>query len=213
MSGKVFSIVVLLFNHLLIWILEVLVEYTKPHTRSIKEVNIGETLYKMQFINTAIAYLVTAWLTMNYFGEGGFIYNVNFYFWLNMILGNIFTLFSPHYIIKTIKKWKLLWQVNRESHRLKTTQREANKLMEGMEFNLAKKIAFLLKNLALSCFFCPILPMAVFYGLVTNGIYFFINVYIILRRSNSKIRYSPHVSDMTHELEFCLLLFPVRLFS
>ena len=56
-----------------------------------------------------------------------------------------------------------------------TTQKQANEIYELDDFDIADKFTVACKNFSLAIYFAPMLPIAVFYGILTNLAYFYVN--------------------------------------
>jgi len=85
------------------------------------------------------------------------------------------------------------------------TQREANTIWERQDWDMGSKITSFFSNLGLSMFFLPMIPFGTVLALLGCTIEYFIDWYVIIRRSNTKISYSRTVCEtFTKEYEFCL---------
>jgi hypothetical protein len=73
-----------------------------------------------------------------WFNSGGLIYEANVLLAINMMAGPTLTLFEPGIVIK---KLKIFYQKHIKGEKCLLTQREANALYEGHQFDIADKLS------------------------------------------------------------------------
>lgn len=117
----------------------------------------------LRFFNST---LVLVYINMNYvdqwFNAGGLIYEANVLLAINMLAAPGLTLFEPSIVIKKMKK---IWQ-KMKGDSCKLTQREANQLCEGHQFDIADKLSEYIAHIMASFFFSPVIPQAIVFGLL-----------------------------------------------
>lgn len=131
---------------------------------------------------------------------------------INLFVPNLMIVFGPGPLLKYLKKWYLNKQIDKKDPNLDINQRMANELYEKDNFDIALKYTIICKTLSLTMFYLPMMPIVVVYGLLTMIIEFYMTKFILYKRSNSKTKYSSHISrNMTNEFELCLFLYTLGL--
>jgi hypothetical protein len=149
-SGGVF-----ILNKSLKIVVRQLSEFEQWETQTKIAISLCFKLTILRFFNST---LVLVYINSNYpeewFNSGGLIYEANVLLCINMMAAPTLTLFEPGIVIKKMKK---LWQ-KMKGDECKMTQREANQLCEGHQFDIADKLSEYIAHIMASLFFSPVIP-------------------------------------------------------
>ena len=130
------------------------------------------------FINTGVIPLIVNFGKKRYFGRSGLAMDMFFILLAINVVTPTLSLFNPFHFWKLFRFKYEEWKGKHS----KMTQREANKLREGVECNLPFYHATTMLTFMITCFYTPLIPMLPiisFFGLLYK---FSVEWYIILRR-------------------------------
>jgi hypothetical protein len=119
-------------------------------------------------------------------------------------------LFVP--FIWMVNPWQIGVILKRKANegRKDITQKEANKIMESVQYNMGKRYAEIVECMWFTFLYSSLIPIGAFLSLIGLGLYYWVDKYNLLRRSsvNSKI-----VGELSHFsmklLDFTLLCKPI----
>ena len=206
------SLLVVVVNQILEFIMTWAVTYSKQLTITNKETFLTAWLYKLQFLNSGLILVGVSEITFNYFGMNGISQTVNFVFILNQLLPITLIVFNPAHIISKLKKCFLHRAIDNKDPDLTTNQREANYLYEQQDFVMSIRLTFIFKNLSLAMFYLPISPLISFFGLFSILFEFFLFRFVLYKYSNNVHRYSSDITcRISNEFDTCLLQYPLGL--
>jgi hypothetical protein len=150
-SGGVFVL-----NKSLKIVVRQLSEFEQWETQTKIAISLCFKLTILRFFNST---LVLIYINMEYadqwFNSGGLIYEANVLLAINMMAGPTLTLFEPGIVIK---KLKIFYQKHIKGEKCLLTQREANALYEGHQFDIADKLSEYLSHIMACLFFSPVIP-------------------------------------------------------
>ena len=130
------------------------------------------------FINTAIIPFIVKFRKDRWFDVGGLASDAFLIvFTMNFVSPTINLICFP-YIIKRIKLKYQIWK----GEKSKMTQREANKLAEGVDFDTPFLFASTIVTFAITCFFTPLIPMLPIISFIGLLYKYCIDKYLLLRR-------------------------------
>lgn len=157
-SGAIFVL-----NKSLKIVVRQLSEFEQWETQTKIAISLCFKLTILRFFNSTLLLL---WINRTHadewFNSGGLVYEANVLLAINMVAAPTLTLFEPGIVIK---KMKIMWQ-KLKGEKCKMTQREANALCEGHQFDIADKLSEYICHIMSSLFFSPIIPQAILFGLV-----------------------------------------------
>ena len=131
------------------------------------------------FLNTAIIPLAINPSRKDWFSDGGLVVEIYF----NIILLSLSNPFFYYYNWSLLFRKIRIWREKRKEENSVMTQREANKMLEGTNFDIAKGYADIMMIFATTAFYTPMIPMLpVFsmFGLVLN---YWLQKYFLFRKS------------------------------
>ena len=213
LRGIIVSIIITVFNLMLKMIVEALIEFQKRRSCTNFHTQISKYLYKVQFMNSAILPFTLASIQMNYFGTTGLLQNINFIFVINLFVTNTLLFFDFSWFYKKFQIYSLEKAVEKNDKKsMIMTQEEANELYAGMDFDLSIELSGFLNVFAVCCFYYSMIPFITVYAVITILIKYYLNLYILLNRTNNKTSFSQKICEgFVSELNFCLLLLTLGL--
>lgn len=123
-------------------------------------------------MNTGCIIAAVSLVEGNYVGPGGLINDINWIFILNAITGWLLTIFNPEHFYLKYRRYRMR---NSPSASASLTQREANNLFEGMQFDISFKYAVNIKIGYFAALYAPVLPMGVVFSLIPVFINYWID--------------------------------------
>ena len=186
-----------------------MVRFAKVQTITDYETGVAMMLYKIQFFNAGIVPVFCACFGMSFFGPSGMVNQVSQIFFMNTVLSNGLLILDFKWWIKRAKLFCLLRNFKKNNRKaMNLTQREVNEMHERQDFSLSLKYSAFLKNLSLSIYYLPILPMGCVFAIACNIITLFILNWTLAKRTNKRVSYSTEIcKTVSREFSFCLMLF------
>ncbi|CAD8205212.1 unnamed protein product [Paramecium pentaurelia] len=159
------------------------------------------------FVNAAIvSYVIDILIFSNIYGFGGFMYNETLIFILNAAIAPLIWLIDPWTLIRKLQRDHQAQKVND----CLLTQKEANEIMEEVDYQLAMRYADIIKTMWFTFFFGTAIPLGVFSSLIGLSLFYLVDKYNILRRRTVKESISQELSwQMINMLEFVVLFNPL----
>jgi len=167
-------------------------------------------MYKLQFSTNALVPLSMSLITLNLFGRAGLMQTIDGIFQANIVLIPLVKLFLDiPYIYKLWKK-KLIRDFVREGKGGPYTLHEALETYRKMNWQISYRYAYMFKSFAMCIFYSSVYPLGVLYTIPILLIYYWIEKYRLVRRSNKLVKYSNYIAEQAFtELRICLVLFCV----
>ncbi|CAD8188436.1 unnamed protein product [Paramecium octaurelia] len=193
----------LLIEPLMKWITKV----EKISTNTKFQISYANKLTIALFANAAIvSYVIDILIFSNVYGFGGFMYNETLIFIMNAAIAPLIWLIDP---LSLFKKLQRDYQFSKGNGSL-LTQREANEIMEQIDYQLAMRYADIIKTMWLTFFFGTAIPLGVFSSLIGLSLFYLVDKYNLLRRRTVKENISQQLSwQMINMLEFVVLFNPL----
>ena len=172
------SILVAVINLILRAVMRKLTAKERNKTYTDYNVDVSFKLFITMFANTAIIPLVTKPSKNNWFGVNGLVVDV----YLNLILVSFVNPLFYHYNWTLLFKKLRICYEKRKRHHSKITQREANKLFEGTNFDIAKGYADINMILATTAFYTPLMPLLPIISISGLIFHFWLQKYFLFRK-------------------------------
>lgn len=172
------SILVAVINLILRAVMRKLTAKERNKTYTDYNVDVSFKLFFTMFANTAIIPLVTKPSKNNWFGVNGLVVDV----YLNLILVSFVNPLFYHYNWTLLFKKLRICYEKRKRHHSKITQREANKLFEGTNFDIAKGYADINMILATTAFYTPLMPLLPIISISGLIFHFWLQKYFLFRK-------------------------------
>ena len=172
------SILVAVINLILRAVMRKLTAKERNKTYTDYNVDVSFKLFFTMFTNTAIIPLVTKPSKNNWFGVNGLVVDV----YLNLILVSFVNPLFYHYNWTLLFKKLRICYEKRKRHHSKITQREANKLFEGTNFDIAKGYADINMILATTAFYTPLMPLLPIISISGLIFHFWLQKYFLFRK-------------------------------
>jgi len=157
-SGSIFVL-----NKSLKIVVRQLSEFEQWETQTKIAISLCFKLTILRFFNST---LVLVWINRDFadkwFESGGLIYEANVLLAINMLAAPGLTLFEPGIVIKKLK----ICREKMKGDQCKLTQREANQLSEGHQFDIADKLSEYIAHIMAALFFSPVIPQAIVFGFI-----------------------------------------------
>lgn len=180
---------------------------SKSHTKSELRGTYAAKLSVLCFLNAAIGIYLYYWIwNVNLVGTGGFVEVQSWLIIWNAILPLLMELIDLSSVLKKSQQEKAL----QDSYQNKSylTQKQANQLMEFVEYNLGDSYSDAMQTLWLTVLFALVLPAATIFGALSLLGYYFINKYNLLSKRSVNETLCKTLSDHMVELtEYSLPLF------
>lgn len=172
------SILVAVINLILRAVMRKLTAKERNKTYTDYNVDVSFKLFFTMFANTAIIPLATKPSKNNWFGVNGLVVDV----YLNLILVSFVNPLFYHYNWTLLFKKLRICYEKRKRHHSKITQREANKLFEGTNFDIAKGYADINMILATTAFYTPLMPLLPIISISGLIFHFWLQKYFLFRK-------------------------------
>eukprot|EP01017_Pseudomicrothorax_dubius_P027652 TRINITY_DN3218_c0_g2_i5.p1 TRINITY_DN3218_c0_g2~~TRINITY_DN3218_c0_g2_i5.p1 ORF type:complete len:271 (+),score=30.95 TRINITY_DN3218_c0_g2_i5:154-966(+) len=193
----------MLFETLIRW----LGQFERHLTKTDSFISVSNKLTLNLFINTSVVlYIATATHSENYWGRGGLLENTGWLFMSNFVLVRLLSLFNPAHYYRKYQRSKL----EADATYMNLIQSEANELFEDEPFDVATRYANNLNTLYFAAFYASMFPLGLILGLIDLGAGYWIDKYILLRRSAWPPQIGSKLAEeMMSNLKFLPLVFVV----
>ena len=172
------SILVAVINLILRNIMRKLTAKERNKTYTDYNLDVSFKLYVAMFANTAIIPIVTKPNKNDWFGVGGLVVDI----YLNLILVNFINPLFYHYNWTLLFKKVRICKEKRKGHLSSMTQREANKIFEGTNFDIAKGYADINMILTTTAFYTPLMPLLPVISISGLLFHYWMQKYILFRK-------------------------------
>lgn len=204
----VIALVIFAINQLMRLFLKLLAAYESKNTFTSRELMITHKLWKVQFV-TAVFMPVGASLgLMDTYGKNGLIYTMTAVMMVYVILPPMtYMTCDAMLYFKMFMRWRIRgFSEGKNSHYI--TLQGAMKHWLKSDFVMSFGYSRVVRNLAIVMFLVPIMPISVLFFVLMTVIFYWVNKYIVVYRSNKLISYSTKLCrKMIDELEICLAMF------
>jgi len=92
---------------------------------------------------------------------------------------------NPFWFWKRFKRKRFEREASNNEEKNTLNKIDVNKAYEGIPCNMAVNYSNVLKTLFMTVFFCPLIPIALPFGIVSVVLLYWSDKYILLRRNNS----------------------------
>ena len=130
------------------------------------------------FLNTAIIPLAINPSRKDWFSDGGLVVEIYF----NIILLSLSNPFFYYYNWSLLFRKIRIWREKRKEENSVMTQREANKMLEGTNFDIAKGYADIMMIFATTAFYTPMIPMLPVFSMFGLVLHYWLQKYILFRK-------------------------------
>ena len=163
-------------------------------------------------MNMAIVPFLISTSMLNFFDLGGLIEEINFIFIVNLFLMPIIDLFiEPDVWVKKFKRHRL-YKFLRTGKGYIYNQRQANQIVEGLDFVISEPYAFTFSTLGAALFYLPIFPLGIIYALISLIICYWTYKWILVSRCHKKVHYGANLSrKLAEEFELCIVFYSLGL--
>ena len=172
------SIVAIIVNAVLNWIIRLLSSFEKHMTYTRYHLSVATKLMMATFINIALLPLINNLDKEDWFDNGGLANTIFFNVISVSFVSPILSFFNFGYLLKRFSMWREL----RKGIESKLTQRQANDLFEGPALDIATTYAQSGLIFLLVSFYTPIVPILPFIAIVGVFFQYWIEKYLLLRR-------------------------------
>lgn len=182
---------------------------SKPRTITGVTSYVAKVDYKVKIFNATMAPVLSTFTTLLYFNSTGLIVQTTRFMFLNIILNNALQYFDYRYYLKEIKKYFIKKNITNGPEIKKViTQQEAMLTWEKLDWDMTTNVTYFYSNLGYAMFFLPFIPLIGYLSLLAIFIEFWIDWYILVRRTNSIKSYSSEIGEMfAYEYEFCMIIY------
>ena len=171
--------------------------------------------YKVKIFNTTFAPIASTFTTLYFFNKAGLVTSIVKVMIMNVFVTNALFIFDFKYYLQLLKKKVIEKCVKKgRDSKIIITQKEANLEWEKQDWNMATRVTSFFSNLGLALFFLPMIPFGTILALIAVIIEYFIDWYILIRRSNNKKSYSQEICKVfTKEYEFCMQMYALGIIN
>ena len=158
------------------------------------------------FFNNALITFLIYYFIHNYWGNGGMIKVITQVFIINTFYGPIYNLINPFFQLKRYQRFK----ARKLGDNSLLTQKQANLMYEDVQTDFALLYSSVMKNMFTAAFYAPIVPMALFWTLLSNVLEYFVDKFNITHRGSITRSLGPRLAiQMTELMEFFLIIYAV----
>lgn len=232
LSSTIFSLIVALTISLINVIMTVIIKllakkFIKSYSITQEEIFITKKLWKIQFVNMAIIPLLMSASTLNFLSQGGLTEELFLIFAVNSVVPHVVAIFGDAGVYQKLgMNWLLKRFINRAKRYKKNTsdkeaikdmirlpiftQKEANEIVLGLDYNISGNYAYVLSSMGLSMFYFSIFPLGIMFCVLGLVLMYWVSKYVVVYRCHKLKRFSQEISlSLLSELELCVVFYSV----
>lgn len=172
------SIIVVLVNLLLHWLIRLLSSYEKHMTYTKFRLSVATKLMIATFVNSAILPLINNLEMESWFDDGGLVTTIFYNVISISFVTPLLNVFSITYFLRRFRMWREF----KKGIESKLTQRQANDLFEGPNIDMASRYAQTGLLLLIVSFYTPMQPILPIIALAGTFFQYWVEKYLLLRR-------------------------------
>lgn len=204
----VIALVVFAINQIMRQVLKLLANFEKKNTYTARELMITHKLWKVQFVTAVFMPVGAAIGLMDTYGKNGLIYTMSAVLIVYVVLPpTAYMTLDVMLYFKMFMRWRIKGFTEGQNSQY-ITLKDAMKYWLKAEFVMSFGYSRVVRNLGIVMFLVPIMPIAVLFFVMMTFVFYWVNKYILVYRSNKLIGYSTKLCrQMIDELEICIGLF------
>ena len=165
-------------NFVLRIIMRMLTLREKHRTYTDYDASVWFKLFVAMFLNTAIIPLWVNSSRSDWFSDGGLVVEI----YLNVIIVSFANPFFYYYNWTLLWKKYKIWKEKKNGIESKMTQREANLISEGTNFDIAKGYADVIMIFGTTAFYTPLIPLLPAISMLGLVFHYWLQKYILFRK-------------------------------
>lgn len=140
-------------------------------------------------------------------GDDGLVNDISFILIFNIIIGPLLNIVNMEWLYKIWKRKRII----KQGSKCMMTQKEANTVFEGDDFDMSERYALYIKTVLISIFFLPIMPISSILGIFATLLTFWIDKYLLYFRHTVPFATGSDLNfAMYHFFDFILFIYGVR---